>query len=131
MRQLVRFMCVGGGATITHYLGVLILTYHWRLNPEAANVLAFIIAFAVSFIGHWRWTFREQQARFQRALPAFAFIAISMFLLNACIFHLLLEFMRIRFEISLLFAQSVVVLITYVASKYWAFARPLSALNFK
>lgn len=131
MRQILRFLWVGWGATITHYLTVLILVYNWDIYPELANILAFVVAFFISFMGHWRWTFREQQAEFQRALFAFALTALLMFMLNAIIFHLLLDCMGIRFEVSLLIAQGMVAVITYLVSKYWAFARPNSMVSIK
>lgn len=121
MPAFLRFLGVGGFATVTHYLAVLCLVYLLTLQPEAANVIGFLVAFSVSFFGHWRWTFKEQQARFDRALPAFAIVAVCMFLLNATLFHLMLQYTQIRFEISLLFAQSLVLVLTFLASKYWAF----------
>jgi putative flippase GtrA len=122
MPAFLRFLGVGGLATVTHYLAVLCLVYLLTLHPEAANVIGFLVAFSVSFFGHWRWTFREQQARFHRALPAFAIVAVSMFLLNATLFHLLLEYTSIRFEFCLLIAQSLVLVLTFLVSKYWAFS---------
>lgn len=122
MLAFLKFLGVGGLATITHYLAVLCLVYMLTLQPEAANVIGFLVAFTVSFFGHWRWTFKEQQARFHHALPAFAIVAVSMFLLNATLFHLMLRNTQIRFEISLLFAQSLVLVLTFLASKYWAFS---------
>ena len=122
MLAFLKFLGVGGLATITHYLAVLCLVYMLTLQPEAANVIGFLVAFTVSFFGHWRWTFKEQQAPFDRAMPAFAIVAVSMFLINATLFHLMLRNTQIRFEISLLFAQSLVLVLTFLASKYWAFS---------
>jgi len=129
MTGILRFISVGGLATLTHYFAALMMAHLFRFHPEVANVCGFVIAFTVSFLGHWRWTFRDQQARFHRALPAFALVAAIMFLLNALILHLLLKYAPFRFELALLLAQSMVVVLTYVASKYWAFARPLDSLS--
>ena len=122
MPAFLRFLGVGGLATVTHYLVAVSIVYLMVLNPEVANIIGFLVAFSVSFFGHWLWTFREQQARFNRALPAFAVVAVSMFLLNAMFFHLLLRFTAIRFELCLLFAQSIVLVLTFLVSKYWAFS---------
>lgn len=123
MKGILRFISVGGVATLTHYLVVLSLVYLFALYPELANIFGFLSAFAISFIGHWRWTFREQRACLRFALPAFASVALGMFLLNAVVFHLLLKYASLRFELALFFAQALVVILTYVASKYWAFAK--------
>ena len=52
-----------------------------------------------------------------------------MFLFNATIFHLLLGYTPFRFEYLLLFVQSLVLAITYTASKYWAFAKKMDIMH--
>ncbi|MDP2106685.1 MAG: GtrA family protein [Desulfobulbaceae bacterium] len=123
IKELLRFAGVGGIATLTHYTVAVGLVYGLALHPEWANGCGFITAFAVSFIGHWRWTFRDQAARFHFALPAFSLVAGGFFLLNATLFHLLLARSELRFELALLLVQAVIVALSFLFSRYWAFAQ--------
>ncbi|MFH7325996.1 GtrA family protein [Desulfurivibrio sp. C05AmB] len=122
MTQVLRFAGVGGIATLLHYGVAVGLVYLLALHPELANVGGFLVAFGVSFLGHWRWTFREQPSRFRFALPAFFVVAGGFFLLNASLFHLLLTRSELRFELALLLVQALIVVLTFLAGKYWAFA---------
>ena len=126
MTQVLRFAGVGGIATLTHYGVAVGLVYVLALHPELANVGGFLVAFGVSFIGHWCWTFRDQPSRFRFALPAFFLVAGGFFLLNAFLFHLLLARSEMRFELALLMVQALIVVLTFLAGKYWVFAGRLS-----
>jgi putative flippase GtrA len=123
--RLFKFASVGIAATLVHYISALAAAIYLAMHPEIANIIGFLVAFMVSFMGHWRWTFRDHAARFRQAMPAFALLAMAMFLINALILHILLAHFSFRFELSLFFAQAFIVAITYAASKYWAFAKPL------
>ncbi len=57
LRQVLRFAVVGMGATLTHaavfWLGFAL----GGLHHVPANILAFLVAFEVSYFGHRRWSF--------------------------------------------------------------------------
>lgn len=59
--QLLRFGLVGGMATLTHLGVAWWAIQQWpQWSPFWVNLLAFVIAFQVSFWGHSRFTFRQQ-----------------------------------------------------------------------
>ena len=129
MKRLLKFASVGIVATLVHYFTALAAAHLINIHPEISNIIGFMIAFIVSFFGHWRWTFRDHRTRFCRALPAFALVAVSMFFFNATVFRLLLGYTHYRFELLLLFVQALVLLITYTATKYWAFAKQMDIMH--
>jgi putative flippase GtrA len=55
--QLVRFGIVGMAATLTHTGVFWLLWGPLALYHAPANILAFLVAFEVSFWGHRRWSF--------------------------------------------------------------------------
>jgi len=57
---LARFGLVGVGATATHMLVAAALITHLKLNPFVANSAAFIVAFFISFLGHYFWSFQSK-----------------------------------------------------------------------
>jgi putative flippase GtrA len=62
LRELViaaRFSLVGIAATSIHIVVVLLVLNQAGSNPFSANAVAFVIAFGISFLGKYIWTFRS------------------------------------------------------------------------
>ena len=119
--QLVRFGAVGAAAALTHFV-VAVSAVRWGgVLPQWANVIGFGVAFVVSFLGQWRWTFRSADAPWRRALPSFFLIAVSSFLLNALAYQLLLTYTPLRYDVALAIVLVAVAALTFVLSRVWAF----------
>lgn len=121
VRQALRFAVVGGAATAVHYMTALGLVAAFGWSPRWANLGGFLVAFAVSFLGQWKWTFGAEKAPGRRALPAYFVVAVSAFLLNALLFELLLRFTPLPYYVSLAIVLGAVALLTFIASRRWAF----------
>ena len=121
-RQLFWFVLVGGSAFVVHYFLVLLLVGRWSVLPLHANILAFCCAFWVSYFGHRRLTFQVGHGHWQ-TLPRFAMVALMSFALNQLLFALLLQdFPAIPYYVSLAIVLVVVAVLTFLISKFWAFA---------
>lgn len=60
VKQLFRFGIVGGLATILNSL-IFVLLVNWlHFRPLIGNFLAFLVAFLVSYFGHFLWTFKNK-----------------------------------------------------------------------
>ena len=60
MYQFLKFGFVGGIATLVHMLiGVTLVHSGWP--ALAANLVSFVIAFVVSFMGHYGFSFSNQE----------------------------------------------------------------------
>jgi putative flippase GtrA len=122
VRQALRFAVVGSAATAVHYVIALGLVSAIGWSPRWANLGGFLVAFAVSFVGQWKWTFSAAKAPAQRALPAYFLVAISSFLLNAALFELLLRYTPLPYYVSLAMVLGAVAVLTFVVSRRWAFS---------
>lgn len=120
-RPIVAFGLVGTAAALVHFLVVSLLV-PVGLHPLVANVAAFAVAFGVSFAGHARWTFPASGRARPRALHRFFAVAVSSFAANELLYALLLQFTVLGYRQSLLVVLLLVASLTFVASKYWAFA---------
>ena len=120
--ELPRFIIIGGGAAATHYTVALALV-HSGLEPQRANVLAFLVAFNVSYLGHRFWTFADTHLRHRESLPRFAVVAGSSFALNALLFHLLLRYTGMPYYLALALVLVAVAALTFFTSRLWAFVR--------
>jgi putative flippase GtrA len=121
VRQTLRFAAVGVVATLVHYLVALTLKGAGVLGPMGANAVGFVVAFGVSFLGQWQWTFRDMEAPLRSALPAYFAVAVASFCLNMVLLALLLDLAGLPYPVALGLVVLVVAFISFVVSRLWAF----------
>ncbi len=121
--QVVRFGLVGAAAAATHF-GVAVASVRaLALDPQLANVVGFVVAFTVSFLGQWRWTFGAHGAPLARALPSYFLVALGGFAVNAIAYRWLLMHTPLRYDVALALVIGFVAAMTFVLSRFWAFRR--------
>ncbi len=121
-QQLSWFVLVGMAAALTHYLVVLGLVAGLDWHPLRANVVAFLIAFGVSYTGHRHLTFQAQGLAHRQALPRYFAVALTSFILNQALFaYLLSAWPQWPYFVSLGVVLVMVAIVTFVSSRLWAF----------
>jgi len=114
--RLLRFLAVGGAATLTH-LGVAtaLLLSGAPLPVLAINLVAYLCAFSVSLVGHQRVTF-QRRAR----LPHFIAMSLGGYLGNNL---LLLAGLGLDAAplAAITFATLTTAAITYLVARQWVF----------
>lgn len=121
-REALLFILVGISALLTHWLMVLLLVPLAGLHPLLANLVAFLVAFQVSYFGHRHLTFRAGARSHRQTLPRFATVAAGSFLLNEAMYWALLSWTPLRYDIAMLLVLGSVAVLTYLLGKFWAFA---------
>lgn len=120
MSSLLWFGAVGASAAAVHFGVVLLAVQHLALAPLWANVLGFMLAFCVSFLGHHRLSFAAQQASRRQALPRFALVALLGFASNELMYALLLS-LGLEYRLALFLVLVAVAAMTWLLSRHWAF----------
>ena len=123
IRQFLFFGLVGASSTAVHYLVALALSQIiplWTANP-----LGFACAFFVSYFGHSYLTFRLEkvQRSHKERIPRFALVAFSGFCLTQGIIIALSHYTHLPNWLILAVALGVVPVLTFIAAKFWVFAR--------
>jgi len=135
-RQLAWFVAVGMMAALTHWGIAVLLVSQWALQPALANVAGWLLAFIVSFVGHYFLTFSDVMKRqadthghphwFMAARRLFL-ISAGNFALNEIVYITLLRTTDLPYDGLLAGILVVQAALTFIASRYWAFqARPRS-----
>ena len=119
--QLLQFVLVGGSAAATHLAVVGLLVSLAGLAPLWANVLAFLVAFVVSYNGHALLTFSESQARGWSVVARFFAVACLSFVANELLYYIALHWLHWHYFWSLAAVLVLVAIGTFVMSKFWAF----------
>lgn len=120
-RQLFWFLVVGGAAAATHLGVVMGLVEMLGMAPLLANVLGWMVAFGVSFGGHYRLTFSGSGAALGPAARRFLLISFSGFLLNQAAYAAALHLSSQNYALLLAAVLVGVAVLTYVLSRWWAF----------
>jgi len=120
VRHAIRFGVVGGLASLIHMLiGVTLIHSGW--SALLANPVAFVIAFGVSFLGHYGFTFTDQRSPFATSLIRFAVVACGGFALNESLLALLVWTDAVSQMTALVISTASAAAVTFFASKNWAF----------
>lgn len=118
--QLMRFGIIGILAALTHYLIAITLTHH-DIPAAWANLIAFVIAFWVSYFGHRYFSFDVGDISHQQTLPRFILVAVLGFILNESLLLLMLHFTSITMALGLPFIIILTAVFTFILSRQFAF----------
>jgi putative flippase GtrA len=118
--RLFFFTGIGITSTLVHLSVVALLVNIAHLHPLKANIIAFFIAFNVSYFGHRRFTFAKLHGDKQLKLPHFLLVALMSGLLNEYLYYLFLHYTRLNYLAALCIVVSLVAAFTFTASRFWA-----------
>ncbi len=120
-RSVSWFVIIGGLAAAVHYVVAVVLEVGAIASPAWANVLGFLCAFPVSYIGHRKFSFSTQKTLHQQAFPKFLMVAMGGFMANQILLLTLMKISVLPFWLVLALVMVVVAVSTYLLSRYWAF----------
>lgn len=118
--RLAWFVAVGSAAAAVHLAVVVLLVSGLGQLPLLANIVGWLVAFTVSFSGHWLLTF-DKRAPWWRAARRFFTISMGGFLVNESMYAVLLRLSGWRYDVLLAIVLVAVAVLTYLLSSRWAF----------
>lgn len=119
-RRLAWFIATGCVAAAVHFGVVVALVGRFGLPPLGANVAGWGVALSVSFIGHLRLSFADQQAPPARSARRFLLVSALGFGINESAYAVLLG-SGAGYRVALAAVLLGVAAITYLLSRHWAF----------
>lgn len=118
---MARFGLVGIAATAVHTLIALVLTATDMAHPLVANLIAFLTAFTVSFLGHHLWSFRGGR-RWARRMIRFLAIALAGLAANSTALAGWLAWVPLPEELGIVVTVALIPLVSYLGARFWAFS---------
>lgn len=115
------FVSVGTVAAAVHWSVAVAAVEQAGFSPPHANVVGWLVALVVSFTGHRHLTFGDRRAPALRSALRFFVVSSCAFAINATAYAWLLHVAWMRYDIALALVLLAVALLTYLASRYWAF----------
>lgn len=120
LARLVRFAIVGALATGTHAVVLYILVEFAGLRPSIATVGGFLVAFFVSYFGHYYFTFGSDQSHTQ-SLPKYVLAATTGAAVNYALFVVVADWLALNYWIAFGLTIIVVPVVVYVLSHLLVF----------
>lgn len=117
------FVAVGCAAAAVHFGVVVLLVGQAGVPPLLANVLGWLVAFGVSFIGHHRLSFARHGARPVNAAARFFVVSAAGFTVNEVAYGALLRWGGLRYDLGLAVVLVAVAAATYGLGRHWVFLR--------
>ncbi|AMD48879.1 GtrA family protein [Bordetella holmesii] len=121
LRQIALFIVVGCAAAATHWLVAVGFVEYADLAPAWANVVGWLVAFVVSFTGHYQLTFRHLTLSWILAARRFFLVSAAGFAVNEAAYVWLLHTTRLPYDVLLALILIGLAVLTFVASRLWAF----------
>lgn len=114
------FILVGASAAAVHESVMIMVVECFGVNPSAANLLGFFVAFFCSYLGHKKLTFKSS-ASINRSILKFFSVAALSFLCHYVIFYFLVYVLGTPYYVALPVALLIVAVLTFYISKRWVF----------
>lgn len=119
--QLAWFVIVGCTAAATHWGSAVLAVSVGGMPPLTANVLGWLIAVGVSFVGHYRLTFKHHQAPVIQAARRFFVVSAFGFAVNELLYAWLLKATTLRYDFLLALLLLAMAVLTFILGRFWAF----------
>jgi putative flippase GtrA len=123
IRQLFRFGGVGILATLAHVLTAIAAEALLPLSHQAANLTGFCAGVLVSYTGHARFTFNAPVRSTAQILRFMVLAPLSLATSSATVW-LTTGKLGFSFPAAMAAVAVVVPMVTYLAMRFWVFARP-------
>jgi putative flippase GtrA len=120
-RRIAWFVAVGCSAAALHFGVVVLLVGRFGLAPLLANVGGWLVALGLSWTGHWRLSFADQDAPPARAARRFFAVSAFGFAVNETAYAVLLHGAGLGYRTALAAVLVGVAVGTYLLSRHWAF----------
>jgi putative flippase GtrA len=118
--RISRFATVGVAATLVHILVALMLHAGAGMDALEANLAAFVVAWSVSYLGNYVYTF-QAVSRHRQSVPRFVAVSLAGFTLNQSIVFFCISHLGLAYWQALIPVAVLVPLFSFVLSLNWAF----------
>lgn len=122
--KFVRFLLVGGIATLIQYVVLIWTVERWHWSAVLGSSLGYILSAIANYLLNYYFTFRSGH-RHGVAAARFAIVAVTGFALNALLMELLAAKLHVPYVLSQVLATGGTLTWNYWANSKWSFGSQL------
>ena len=120
MTQFVRFLLVGGVATLVQYVVLLAFVVGGFTGPVVGSTVGYIASAWLNYFANHRFTFRSARPH-SVALPRFAVVVVFGVALNAMLMSVGTQALGLHYLFAQLLATAAVISWNFFAARRWSF----------
>ncbi len=120
--KFVRFLIVGGVATVIQYVALIWSVERWHWNAVLASSVGYLLSAIANYLLNYYFTFRSDN-RHGVAAARFAIVMAAGFALNALLMELLTVKLHLPYVLSQVMATIGTLVWNYWANSKWSFGR--------
>jgi putative flippase GtrA len=120
--KLLRFVIVGGIATLIQYVTLIGSVERWHWNAVFASSLGYLLGAIGNYLLNYYFTFRSDN-RHRVAATRFAIVAAAGLTLNALLMELLAQRLHFPYVLAQILATVGTLIWNYWANSKWSFGR--------
>jgi len=116
VKEIIRFVIVGGISFVIDYMGLYVLTEYVNINYLISSSISFTIAVIVNYILSIKFVFRKAKNGYKQLFLFILSSIIALFLNQLCMWFFV-ELMSLYYMISKLLATLIVTIWNYITKK--------------
>jgi putative flippase GtrA len=120
-QQFFLFAGMGAIGTVGHYAVLIFLVHLIQADPVFATSIGFVVGAVINYVLNYRITFNSDK-RHREALTKFLIVACLGGIINAAIMTAGMMLFDMYYLVIQVIATCIVLLLNFIANKYWAFA---------
>ncbi|MFZ5526153.1 MAG: GtrA family protein [Pseudomonadota bacterium] len=120
LQQFLRFLLVGGVATLIHYAILFLLHQLLGVNGAVSTSVGFLVSAVFNFLASYHYTFKSSAAKGGAALRYAAVAGLGL-LLNGLIFWGLTERLGLYYMVAQVIATGIVLVFNFSAGRAFTF----------
>jgi putative flippase GtrA len=126
--RLVRFLLIGGIATAV-YVSAALMAVEWAgRSPMVSSTVGFCASFAVSYLGHFHFTFAVP-GRYRDYVVRFAVSSLASFLISTLAMWLSTKLLELDYRIALIAVAIIIPVCSYLINRFWVFLDQLDVAS--
>ncbi|MFT5294380.1 MAG: putative flippase GtrA [Colwellia sp.] len=127
---LLKFLGVGGIATIVQYIIFVILIELLKIDIVLASAIGYTISSIFNYLLNYYFTFTSK-VKHHVAMVKFALIVLIGLSLNSFIIHVLVDMLNMHYLLSQIITTGIVLIFNFVAHKFWTYKENIGNIHVK
>ena len=120
-QQFIIFAGIGAIGTVGHYATLILLVQFMHIAPVIATTIGFVVGAQINYLLNYHITFNSNK-RHREALTKFLLVAGFGTIINAAIVVAGINLFEMHYLVIQVIATCFVLIINFIANKYWTFA---------
>ncbi len=119
LMQILKFIIVGGIATIIDWIIYYFLYNYLGFDPLVANIISYLLATIYNYYGSVKYVFNVNDKKFKKTFTIFLILSLVGLLLSELLIYLMINIILMNKMLSKIIATMLVMIFSFITRKYF------------